>query len=102
MTGVLVDGVVLDPARYQAASGSTVLTLPADTLKTLAVGQHTLRLQYADGYAQTTFSVRPLPADVQGNGPQTGDAGSLALWSLLLAAGGLALSLARRSHRRSA
>jgi hypothetical protein len=103
LTGVLVDGKIVDPSRYQTASGSTVLTLSADYLQTLSVGKHVLRLQFQDGYAEAAFSVRLLPADTGSSVPRTGDVGGMGLWALLLlAAGGLAVSLVRRGSRHSA
>ena len=38
LTAVLVDGRTLDAKQYTAESGSTIITLAADYLKTLAVG----------------------------------------------------------------
>lgn len=104
LTGVLVDGKAVDAAHYQVAAGdATVLTLSADYLKTLSVGKHVLCLRFKDGYAEAAFSVRLLPADTGSSVPKTGDVGGLGLWALLLlAAGGLAVSLVRRGSRHSA
>ncbi len=56
-TAVLLDGMVLAPGDYTAASGSTVVTLPAATLQNLSVGTHTVTVQFDDGQAQTRLTV---------------------------------------------
>lgn len=43
--------------NYDIVEGSTVLTLKPAYLQTLALGSHTLRMSYIDGYADTTFTI---------------------------------------------
>lgn len=59
--GVKVDGVSIDAANYDAAEGSTIVTLHADYLATLKAGEHTLsvvsRRAGEEAEAQTTFTI---------------------------------------------
>lgn len=57
-TGVVLDGAVVDPAHYTLSEGSTIVELHADFLKTLSAGEHTLRVLFKDGTADTTFTVK--------------------------------------------
>ncbi len=59
--GAAVDGALVNPENYTAESGSTVVTLRPAYLATLAPGQHTLRLIFDDGAAETTFTVAAAP-----------------------------------------
>lgn len=109
LTGIYVDGALLDPSNYTTKSGSTILTLKAGYLNTLAVGTHTLKFQYKnDMSANTSFEIvkaedekkPPVnnPVDKNGtpitdtgktNSPQTGDTTNIALlMSLLVLSGG--------------
>ena len=54
---VFVDDVELDKSAYTAKSGSTVITLTADYLKTLALKEHRIIVRSTDGYASTIFTV---------------------------------------------
>lgn len=56
-TGVKVDGTLIDAKNYTAVSGSTVITLKTDYLKTLSVGTHKLTVVYTDGECSTNFEV---------------------------------------------
>jgi hypothetical protein len=57
-TGVKVDGTLIDAKNYTAVSDSTVITLKADYLNTLSVGNHTLTVVYNDGECSTNFEVK--------------------------------------------
>ena len=61
---VKVDGKVLDPANYEAKEGSTIITLKAEYLKTLATGSHTFAIVWNNGIAGTNFTVA---ANTSGN-----------------------------------
>ncbi len=53
---ILVDGKEVDSKNYTVESGSTIITLKESYLKTLSIGNHTLRVEYNDGgYVETTF-----------------------------------------------
>ena len=54
---VKVDGKVIDPANYAAKEGSTIITLKAEYLKTLATGSHTFAIVWNNGIAGTNFTV---------------------------------------------
>ena len=61
---VKVDGKVIDPANYDATEGSTIITLKAEYLKTLATGSHTFAIVWNNGIAGTNFTVA---ANTSGN-----------------------------------
>ena len=81
---VSVDGKVLDATQYTLREGSILVTLKADYLSTLSVGQHTLGVTSASGTAETVFTVTAAPAVVP-----TGDTAGLTLWVSLAALCGL-------------
>ena len=54
---VKVDGKVIDRANYDAKEGSTIITLKAEYLKTLATGSHTFAIVWNNGIAGTNFTV---------------------------------------------
>ncbi len=57
LTSVKVDNKELDEKNYTKESGSTIVTLKADFLNTLAVGTHTLALVYDDGEVTSNFKI---------------------------------------------
>ena len=103
-TGVKVDGTLIDAKNYTAVSGSTVITLKADYLKTLSVGTHKLTVVYTDVECSANFEVKkaaseqakPSEGDKSDTttptggkdttSPQTGDNSNLALWFALMLA----------------
>lgn len=103
-TGVKVDSTLIDAKNYTAVSGSTVITLKADYLKTLSVGTHKLTVVYTDGECSANFEVKkaaseqakPSEGDKSDTttptggkdttSPQTGDNSNLALWFALMLA----------------
>ncbi len=102
-TGVKVDGTLIDAKNYTAVSDSTVITLKADYLNTLSVGNHTLTVVYNDGECSTNFEVKaaseptkPTEGDKtetttptggkDTTNPQTGDNSNTLLWVSLLVA----------------
>lgn len=101
-TGVKVDGLLIDEKYYSAVSGSTVVTLKNDYLKTLAVGTHSLTVTYTDGDCSTNFEIKSTQNPVineqtsdpntQPTSPQTGDNSNMLLWVLLLATSGAVLT----------
>lgn len=56
--GVEVDGQIIDAQYYDVKSGSTIVTLKADYLKTLSLGKHTLTIVSNDGEAGTNFEIK--------------------------------------------
>ena len=110
-TGVKVDGNLISSDKYNAASGSTVITLKNDYLGTLSVGNHTLTVVYSDGECNTEFEIKAAsttpstkdPGSNQGDTtscedkphtdtmtiPQTDDTNNIFLWfALLFVSGG--------------
>ena len=101
-TGVKVDGTLIDAKNYTAKSGSTIITLKADYLKTLSVGAHNLTVVYTDGECSTNFEVKQTASEqtkpTEGDksdtttptggkdttSPQTGDNSNMLLWVALL------------------
>ena len=55
---VYVDNILVDSSNYTSKSGSTIIVLNKDYVDTLAVGEHTLKVAFADGgEAETTFTI---------------------------------------------
>ena len=92
---VSVDGKVLDKNQYTLREGSILVTLKADYLSTLSVGQHTLGVTSASGTAETVFTVTAAPAVVP-----TGDTAGLTLWVSLAALCGLGALVAVSRKKR--
>jgi hypothetical protein len=55
--GLKIDGVMLGTENYTAVSGSTIVTLKAAYIETLAIGEHTLEFLYEGGSVQTEFTI---------------------------------------------
>ena len=51
---VYVDNKLVDSTNYDSKTGSTVITLKDEYLKTLSVGEHTLKVAFTDGGEATT------------------------------------------------
>ena len=99
-TSVSVDNFVIAGDRYTVENGSTVVTLKAAYLSTLALGGHTLRIDFTDGYAETTFTVRTAAAPVDPDVPKTGDPARPMLWLGIALMAGAALAASRAVRRR--
>ena len=56
-TGVEIDGREVDPANYTTWSGSTYVKFTKEFLNELALGGHTVKILFSDGYAITTISI---------------------------------------------
>ena len=72
-TALKVDGKTVNAKYYEAKSGSTIITLKAEFLKTLKEGAHTIQVVYSDEEASSTFNVTKNPA--------TGDDSNVMLWA---------------------
>ena len=92
---VSVDGKVLDATQYTLREGSILVTLKADYLSTLSVGQHTLGVNSVSGTAETVFTITAAPAVVP-----TGDTAGLTLWISLAALCGLGTLVAVSRKKR--
>lgn len=94
--GIKVDGKDVDKANYEAKAGSTIITLKASYLDTLAVGEHTITVIYTDGETDGTFKVH-----AKANSPATGDNSHMMLWvALLFISGGAVITLTVVDRRR--
>ena len=99
-TGLQIDEneLVLN-TDYSAVSGSTVINLNPSYLETLEEGEHSVTVNYDDGVAETTLTIKAQEKDepvepVEPVEPpvDTGDTNNLALWIGLLS-GSAALAL---------
>lgn len=75
--GVKIDDNWLDYQNFTAVSGSTVITLKADYLKTLSEKTYKLTVVFSDGEASTNFEVKKASSTLTGGSdvksPKTGD-----------------------------
>lgn len=93
---VEVDGAVVAADNYDAESGSIVVSLHADYLNTLSVGEHTLaivsRLDSGETKASTTFTVAKKNAGTtvkkntttKAKTVKTGDNSQMTVWLLMM------------------
>jgi hypothetical protein len=57
LTGIFVDGKKVDSRKYTIESGSTILTFAEGFMKVWTNGDHTVRFEYTDGYAETGVKI---------------------------------------------
>ena len=88
-TEVTVDSKTVSSAYYSTESGSTIVRIKAEYLKTLTPGKHIIGIAYQDGKALAIFSV----TDAVRRGVATGDESNLRLWVILMALSGAALAV---------
>ena len=87
-TGVMVDGALIDTSNYTATSGSTVVTLKPEYLKTLNKGEHELTIVFKNGSAKTSFEIKTQSE----SSPLTGEENSgIVLMGWLFLLSGIAL-----------
>ena len=87
---VELDGKILDAANYTVKEGSTIVTLKADYVGALSVGEYTIGIVSISGTASATFTVNAKAVVDNNNSPQTGDNSYMVLWiTLLFVSGGL-------------
>ncbi|WP_080800658.1 hypothetical protein [Arabiibacter massiliensis] len=103
---VFVDGKELDKANYDAKSGSTIVTLKAAYLDTLAEGKHTIKLSYTgDRAASLDFTVakaKPLPTDDKNDGSKIAKTGDPLSAAPLAGVAGIALLAGAVALRKKA
>ena len=94
---VEIDGKVIDVKYYSAKAGSTIITLNASYLETLATGEHTITVVYSDGEAEGTFKVNAKSVT-----PATGDDSNIMLWggAMVISLAALVVLLAESKKRR--
>lgn len=114
-TGVKINGNVIDASNYTAKSGSTVITLKSEYLKSLEIGTYNLTVVYIDGEGDTTFTIKGaakpndpvMPDPGQTNtvskdisSPQTGDITNIALlMSLFIVSSGTLVFVYRKRKK---
>ena len=100
-TELTIDGKTVPLSYYSVESGSTIVKIKVDYLKSLAVGKHIVGIAYKDGKALAIFSI----TDVQHQGVATGDSNNTTAWIILLAAsliafGALAVAFVRSGRKK--
>ncbi len=94
--GIKVDDSWVDEENYESTSGSTIVTLKNEYLKTLSTDKHKLTFVYTDGECSTNFDIKKLEESQENsnnaemvksgnnsNNPQTGDNSNMLLWTFL-------------------
>ena len=105
--GIKVDENLVDKSNYTAKSGSTIVTLKADYLNTLSIGEHKIAFVYDDGEVETEFNItennksednKNVEQEKQNTSkennktsttPKTGDLSNIELWQVGLAVSGI-------------
>ncbi len=100
LTGSLEEGAATFAAVgggiIRLETGSTIVSLSPEFLSTLPSGDHTIRIQSVNGFAESSFSVTSSASDTSPT-PSTADNSNLALFIILLASGaGLAVIASKR------
>lgn len=91
--GIKVDDEWVDKENYTAASGSTIVTLKNEYLKTLSEGEHKIIFVYTDGEVSTNFEVKEYGEIYENSSnPKTGDTSNILVWCSLFAVSALAMS----------
>ena len=90
----LLDGAEI---KVEARSGSTIITIPAETLEKLAVGEHMITIVFDDWKADFALSI----AEAVDATPTTGDTSMPILWAtlILLSMAGATVVVMRRRKR---
>ncbi len=74
---IMIDGELVDASDYALVSGSTIITLNGSYVSTLALGQHTVDINFTDGTVSTTLTVVEdaiVEENIETALPNTGDA----------------------------
>ncbi len=62
---VLMDGIYINPSNYTVKEGSTIITFYENYLRTLQEGEHIIKVDFTDGYADTMLTI--LSSDLPSN-----------------------------------
>lgn len=90
--GIKVDDEWVDKENYAIASGSTIVTLKNEYLKTLSEGEHKITFVYTDGEVSTNFEVKESGKIYENSdNPKTGDTSNILVWYSLFAASALSM-----------
>ena len=77
---VAIDGIKLTEEQAPTSSGSTIVTIKAEYLKTLSEGKHTIVVNFVDNSVSTTFTLQPAAQKSGSNIPSTGELQSHAMY----------------------
>ena len=77
---VAIDGVKLTEEQAPTSSGSTIVTIKAEYLKTLSEGKHTIVVNFVDNSVSTTFTLQSAAQKSGANIPSTGELQSPAMY----------------------
>lgn len=90
--GIKIDDKSIDSEHYTVASGSTVVTLKNEYLKTLSEGEHKITFVYTDGEVSTNFEIKELGETYENSdNPKTGDNSNILVWCSVFAISALAM-----------
>lgn len=71
---VKLDGTIVDSANYTVTEGSTIITMKADYLNTLAAGEHKVEISFTDGkVAETSITIKEEAASDNDDSNDAGD-----------------------------
>ena len=95
--GIKVDNEIVDKKYYTAKSGSTIVTLSADYLNTLDIGEHKIAFIYDDGEVETIFKIAEKDSTDKANNnnkntqttPKTDDTSNMPVWIVGLTISGI-------------
>ena len=100
--GIKVDDEWVDKENYVTDSGSTIVTLKNEYLKTLSVGEHKITFVYTDGEVSTNFEVKEAEklekTEKSMDVPKTGDNINILLWLSLILASALIVFVSGRYY----
>ena len=83
---------MVEEENYTVASGSTIVTLKNEYLKTLSSGEHKITFVYTDGECSTTFKIKNSGEDYENREIiKTGDNSNIILWTYLFVASALGM-----------
>lgn len=99
--GVVVDGKLVDSTNYTAKSGSTIVTLNGDYLKSLSAGTHKMTIVFTDGECTTQFEVQVATGNNESVAPLTGDAAPILPLVVVLLVGAAGVGYAVRRGKRA-
>ena len=97
---VELDGKTLDEKNYSKEEGSIIVTLNAEFVSTLSVGEHTIGIVSESGTATAKFTVKANGGSAES--PKTGDDNNIVVWSLiaLLSLAGLSATVVASKKKR--
>ena len=97
---VELDGKTLDEKNYSKEEGSIIVTLNAEFVSTLSVGEHTIGIVSESGTATAKFAVKANGGSAES--PKTGDNNNIVVWSLMavLSLAGLSATVVASKKRR--